>query len=185
MPNHGPEPHHPPRSRNALLTPEDRQRCVCISQALAAARDAAVAGTTTAAAALQQQVADAIAAGGGRVDYVEVGRQGAWEACGTGEASGLTEGPWVALAVVHGWVSRPCLHMSVHPPRADLPVAPCKQVVDARTLQPVEDVKGREALIAVVRQGGGWGARGRSLQPCNQAVRVCAPVDAHCASHGV
>lgn len=61
-----------PCSRNALLTPEDRQRCVCISQALAAAREAAVAGTT-AAAELQRQVADAIAAGGGRVDYVEVG----------------------------------------------------------------------------------------------------------------
>ena len=63
----------PPCSRNALLTPEDRQRCVCISQALAAAREAAVAGTTTEAAELQRQVADTIAAGGGRVDYVEVG----------------------------------------------------------------------------------------------------------------
>ncbi|PRW60347.1 Pantoate--beta-alanine ligase [Chlorella sorokiniana] len=80
-------------SRNALLTPEDRQRCICISQALAAACEAAVAGTTSAAAELQRQVADAIAAGGGRVDYVEV--------------------------------------------------------VDARTLRPVEDVKGCEALIAV------------------------------------
>ena len=64
--------HIPPGSRNALLTPEDRQRCVCISQALAAAREAAVGGTATAAAELQRQVADAIAAGGGRVDYVEV-----------------------------------------------------------------------------------------------------------------
>lgn len=45
---------------------------MCISQALAAAREAAVAGTT-AAAELQRQVENAIAAGGGRVDYVEVG----------------------------------------------------------------------------------------------------------------
>lgn len=61
-----------PRSRNALLTPEDRQRCVCISRALAAAREAATSGATTAAAALRQQVQDAVAGGGGRVDYVEV-----------------------------------------------------------------------------------------------------------------
>jgi pantoate--beta-alanine ligase len=60
------------RSRNALLTPEDRQRCVCISRALQEARDAAVAGTTTDAQQLQRQVAEQIAAGGGSVDYVEV-----------------------------------------------------------------------------------------------------------------
>jgi pantoate--beta-alanine ligase len=83
----------PTRSRNALLTPEDRQRCVCISRALAEARDQACAGACTGAAALQQQVADSIAAGGGRVDYVAV--------------------------------------------------------VDAHTLRPLEDVRGREALIAV------------------------------------
>lgn len=45
---------------------------MCISQALLAARQAATSGTTADAAALQQQVADAIGAGGGRVDYVEV-----------------------------------------------------------------------------------------------------------------
>lgn len=59
-------------SRNALLTPEDRRRCVCISRALAEAREQACAGACTSAAALQQQVADSIAAGGGRVDYVAV-----------------------------------------------------------------------------------------------------------------
>ena len=89
-----------------MLTPEDRQRCVCISRALAEARQAAQSGAVTHAGALQQQVggrrcaqapapgvppfrmpparptssaapaelqvADAVAAGGGRVDYVEV-----------------------------------------------------------------------------------------------------------------
>ena len=60
------------RSRNALLSAEDRQRCTCISRALFAARDAALAGQLSDAGALQRQVADAIAGGGGRVDYVEV-----------------------------------------------------------------------------------------------------------------
>jgi len=35
------------------------------------------------------------------------------------------------------------------------------QVVDARTLRPVEDVKGREALIAVVRCGDLIGSDGK------------------------
>ena len=59
-------------SRNALLTPEDRRRCVCISQGLAEARQAAEAGTATAAQQLQRLVADWVSGGGGRVDYVEV-----------------------------------------------------------------------------------------------------------------
>lgn len=60
--------HHPTappaRSRNALLSPEDRQRCVCISAALAAAREAATSGAVADAGALQLQVTEAIAAGG-------------------------------------------------------------------------------------------------------------------------
>ncbi|EFN50593.1 hypothetical protein CHLNCDRAFT_28947 [Chlorella variabilis] len=59
-------------SRNALLAPEDRQRCVCISRALTQAREQACACTTTDAAQLQQQIVDQIAAGGGLEDYVEV-----------------------------------------------------------------------------------------------------------------
>jgi pantoate--beta-alanine ligase len=59
-------------SRNALLTPDDRQRAVCISQALHAAQGQASAAGTCDAGQLQQHVADAIAAGGGQVDYVEV-----------------------------------------------------------------------------------------------------------------
>lgn len=55
-----------------MLTPEDRQRCTCISRALQEARSAAIAGTATDAQQLQQQVAEQIAAGGGAVDYVDV-----------------------------------------------------------------------------------------------------------------
>ena len=62
----------PPRSRNALLTAEDRARAVCISRALGQARQRACDGAATDAAQLQQQIADAIADGGGQVDYVEV-----------------------------------------------------------------------------------------------------------------
>lgn len=66
-------PGHPTLcSRNALLAPEDRQRCVCISRALTQAREQACACTTTDAAQLQQQIVDQIAAGGGLEDYVEV-----------------------------------------------------------------------------------------------------------------
>ncbi|KAL4855020.1 Pantoate--beta-alanine ligase [Chlorella vulgaris] len=79
-------------SRNAMLSAEDRQRSVCISRALTEAREHAVAQAAD-AATLQQQVAAAIAAGGGRVDYVEV--------------------------------------------------------VDARSLQPLQELRGRQVLIAV------------------------------------
>jgi pantoate--beta-alanine ligase len=80
------------RSRNAMLSTEDRQRSLCISRALTEAREHAVAQAAD-AATLQQQVAAAIAAGGGRVDYVEV--------------------------------------------------------VDAQSLQPLQELRGRQVLIAV------------------------------------
>lgn len=59
-------------SRNALLAPEGRQRVVCISQALAAAKEAGQQGTVGSAAELAQQVASHIEQNGGRVDYVDV-----------------------------------------------------------------------------------------------------------------
>lgn len=82
------------RSRNALLTPEDRQRCTCISRALFAARDDARSGALADAAALQARVAEAVAAGGGRVDYVEV-----VDACTLRPLGGALSGRSVLVAV--------------------------------------------------------------------------------------
>ncbi len=59
-------------SRNDLLSPDDRKRCVCIVKALSQAREQACAGTVTSTGQLQQQITAQIAAGGGRVDYVEL-----------------------------------------------------------------------------------------------------------------
>eukprot|EP00887_Chlorella_sp_A99_P003988 scaffold11.g3988.t1 len=62
-------------SRNKLLSPADRAAAVCISRALAAARDACGAGAgggAPSAEELRARVAGAIEAGGGRIDYVEV-----------------------------------------------------------------------------------------------------------------
>ena len=60
------------RSRNAMLLPGERVRAPCIHAALKAAAAAARAGECTGADELQRQVAEAVATGGGRVDYVEV-----------------------------------------------------------------------------------------------------------------
>ncbi|DBA98444.1 TPA: hypothetical protein ACH3X3_012448 [Trebouxia sp. C0006] len=58
-------------SRNALLTPEDRQRAVCISQALKWAEEQ-ISHHEATPSGIQHEVTDRITKGGGRVDYVSV-----------------------------------------------------------------------------------------------------------------
>ncbi|KAL0042229.1 hypothetical protein WJX77_006723 [Trebouxia sp. C0004] len=58
-------------SRNALLTPKDRQRAVCISQALKWA-EGQISHHEAAPSGIQHEVTDRISKGGGRVDYVSV-----------------------------------------------------------------------------------------------------------------
>eukprot|EP00891_Asterochloris_glomerata_P001325 jgi/Astpho2/1325/e_gw1.00024.24.1_t len=58
-------------SRNALLEPSNRQRAVCVSQALQVVL-ASTSGPAISTQQLQDQIAERIASGGGRVDYVEV-----------------------------------------------------------------------------------------------------------------
>lgn len=57
-------------SRNVYLSPDERRRALCLSQGLRAAEAQAAAGERQ-AAALCTGLAQAIAAAGGRVDYVE------------------------------------------------------------------------------------------------------------------
>lgn len=58
-------------SRNALLTPDNRQKAVCISHALKWA-EAAISHQDPAPSDIQQEVADRINKASGRVDYVSV-----------------------------------------------------------------------------------------------------------------
>ena len=72
-------------SRNALLTPDDRRRAVCISAALAAAAARAAVPGGVDGSGLTAEVARAIADGGGDVDYVQargLGAAGARQGCG-------------------------------------------------------------------------------------------------------
>jgi pantoate--beta-alanine ligase len=59
-------------SRNAMLTPENREKAICIYKALRRARDGAVSGRVRSASTLRDQVAQDIESSCGRVDYVQV-----------------------------------------------------------------------------------------------------------------
>jgi len=59
-------------SRNVRLSPDERQRALCISRGLRTAREAIEGGAQMSPAEVQRDIAGAIQSAGGAVDYVEV-----------------------------------------------------------------------------------------------------------------